>query len=228
MYPDLYLDYVSAIWRNARTDIYTSHAVSWISFDHPLMDLAAVRYVVVARADLQNITIRPEKFSVAYEDKEVLVYANRDALARARMVHLELPRDSTPQTLGATAKGIGDTVYLEGVRSVPDPSLCQAWADEVAYELDDPDQVQLKVATKCPGYLVLADLYYPGWQASIDGKPSEIYRANFAFRAVKIEPAQHTVLFSYQRVSLSWFRVYLFTCLHHLLLSRGRLAPAAG
>ena len=42
-----------------------------------------------------------------------------------------------------------------------------------------------------------------GWQASIDGKQSEIYRANFAFRAVKIEPGQHTVLFSYQPLTVS-------------------------
>ena len=88
LYPDLYLDYVSAIWPSARSDVYTSLAESWTSFDHPLMDLAAVRYVVVPRSDVAKISIRPEKYTVAYEDNDVVVYLNRDALARARIVHV--------------------------------------------------------------------------------------------------------------------------------------------
>ena len=161
------------------------------------MNLAAVRYVVVPRSDVAKISIRPEKFTVAYEDNDVVVYLNRDALARARIVHVakQVSSDSTAQMLAATENGGEAAVYLESAQSVPDLSPCQSSADEVAYELDDPDQVQLKLATKCPGYVVLTDLYYAGWQASIDGKPSEIYRANFAFRAVKIEPGQHSVRF---------------------------------
>ena len=167
MYPDLYLDYVSAIWPSARSDVYTSLAESWTIFDHPLMDLAAVRYLVVPRSDLAKISIRPEKFTVAYEDNEVVVYLNRDALARARIVHVakQLFPDSTAQMLIATENGKEGAVYLESGQSVPDLNLCQSSADDVAYELDDPDQVQLKLSTKCPGYFVLTDLYYP---ASVD------------------------------------------------------------
>ena len=44
LYPDRYLDYVSAIWPSARSEVYTSLAgSSWTTFDHPFMDLAAVR-----------------------------------------------------------------------------------------------------------------------------------------------------------------------------------------
>jgi hypothetical protein len=75
--------------------------------------------------------------------------------------------------------------------------------NEIAYELDDLDQVQLKLSMRCPGYVVLTDLYYLGWQASIEGKPREIYRANFAFRAIKIEPGQHSVRFPYQPLTTS-------------------------
>ena len=205
MYPDLYLDYVSIVWPSARNDVYSSLAESWTTFDHPLMDWASVRYVVVPLSDVAKISTRPEKFTIAYEDNEVAVYINRGALARARIVHLakQLSTDSTAQMLVAIAKGVEGAVYLERAQSVPDPSPCQSSADDVAYELDDPDQVQLKLSTQCPGYLVLSDLYYPGWQASIDGKPSEIYRANTAFRAVRIEAGQHTVRFSYQPLTTS-------------------------
>jgi hypothetical protein len=116
--------------------------------------------------------------------------------------------------LAAAENGGEAAVYLEGAQSAPDLSPCQSSADEVAYELDDPDEVQLKLSTKCPGYFVLTDLYYPGWQASIDGKPSDIYRANFAFRAIKIEPGQHAVRFSYQPLTMSiGFPLSAVTCI---------------
>ena len=110
----------SDLAKSARSDVYTSLAESWTSFDHPLMDLAAVRYVVVLRSDVAKISIRPEKYTVAYEDNDVVVYQNRDALARARIVHVakQVSSDSTAQMLAATENGGEAAVYSESAQSV--------------------------------------------------------------------------------------------------------------
>jgi uncharacterized membrane protein YfhO len=55
-----------------------------------------------------------------------------------------------------------------------------------------------------PGYLLLTDTFYPGWRATVDGVPAEILRADVAFRALRLEPGEHRVEFSYQSVSLRW------------------------
>ncbi|MFN8460125.1 MAG: YfhO family protein, partial [Anaerolineae bacterium] len=55
--------------------------------------------------------------------------------------------------------------------------------------------VTLAVETDLPGYLVLPDAYYPGWQASVDGQPQPLWRANYAFRAVFVPAGAHTVQF---------------------------------
>ena len=41
-----------------------------------------------------------------------------------------------------------------------------------------------------PSLVVVAESYYDGWQASVDGKPAKIWRANHAFQAVEV-PAGH-------------------------------------
>jgi hypothetical protein len=55
--------------------------------------------------------------------------------------------------------------------------------------------VTIGVTTGQPGYLVLPDAYYPGWQVSVDSEPALIWRANYAFRAVYVPAGQHTVQF---------------------------------
>lgn len=56
------------------------------------------------------------------------------------------------------------------------------------------NQIAYEVTTSEPAYLVMSEAYYPGWQATIDGEPVPIYRANLAFRAILIEePGQHSI-----------------------------------
>jgi hypothetical protein len=49
-----------------------------------------------------------------------------------------------------------------------------------------------------PGWLVLSDLFYPGWQAEIDGRPVPIFSGNYLFRAVELPPGTHHVRFAYR------------------------------
>jgi uncharacterized membrane protein YfhO len=62
----------------------------------------------------------------------------------------------------------------------------------------DPDRVELVASLASPGWVVLADTFYPGWSAPIDGVATPIYPADLLFRAVFVPAAgTHRILFRY-------------------------------
>jgi uncharacterized membrane protein YfhO len=60
------------------------------------------------------------------------------------------------------------------------------------------ERIEIAVSAGADGYLLLADAYYPGWRATVDGQPTSIYRADAMFRAVSIPAGEHTVVFEYR------------------------------
>jgi hypothetical protein len=47
-------------------------------------------------------------------------------------------------------------------------------------------------------FLLLADMFYPGWHAQVDGVATPIYRANVGLRGVALPKGRHTVRFWYE------------------------------
>ena len=66
---------------------------------------------------------------------------------------------------------------------------------------DDPERVSADVNTDAAGSLVLTDLAYPGWKASVDGKAAALLTADGLFRAVAVPPGAHRVVFRYRPIS---------------------------
>lgn len=68
---------------------------------------------------------------------------------------------------------------------------------EVRWLADDPGLVRLATSSPSPGYLELADQFWPGWHASVDGKDARIERLDGVFRKVAVPAGAHTVAFRY-------------------------------
>ncbi len=68
-------------------------------------------------------------------------------------------------------------------------------------ETDRTDLVRIGIAPNGDGFLVLADTFFPGWRAFVDGKETEIVRANTALRAVPVTKDDRIVEFRYEPAS---------------------------
>ena len=62
---------------------------------------------------------------------------------------------------------------------------------------------RVEITTQAPGpaFLVLSDVYYPGWTATIDGQETKIFRTNYALRGVTVPSGGHSIVFRYRPAS---------------------------
>jgi len=93
------------------------------------------------------------------------------------------------------------TVILEVAPNPPIPSPPLSRSQVRVREMS-PGRYDIHVENDGGGYLVLAEAWYPGWRAEVDGKETEILRANHLFQAIPLGPGSHEVRFRYRSLFL--------------------------
>jgi hypothetical protein len=87
------------------------------------------------------------------------------------------------------------TVLVDEPISLGNKAGFQAEARILEYE---NQLVSIQASLDSRGILVLADSFYPGWNAYVNGRQEKIYRANLFFRAVPLSAGTHNVEFRYE------------------------------
>ena len=129
------------------------------------------------------------------------VYENTSAAPRAFMVHDWRQRDQRRPLEELAGTDFRKVVLLEEDAGVPVPTNVKG-NDAIEFMSTRPDRIELNVKTSEPGFLVLAETAYPGWQCSMDGEQTPIRRADFAFQAVYVPAGTHEVRFEFEPRSL--------------------------
>lgn len=67
----------------------------------------------------------------------------------------------------------------------------------------DASEISVDVTTDKPGVLMLSEIWYPSWKASVDGAPAELLTANYSLRGVAVPAGRHTVTMRFESGALS-------------------------
>jgi len=170
----------------------------------PILNALNVKYVLMP----SNIAPLPigNTFRQVYANAQVRVYENLNAYPRAYFAST-LRGETNPQALlrAVTADGF-DGRQLALVESdqpptIP-PSADATTADKVTITQSRANQITLATNTAQPRFLVLSEMYFPGWHAMVDGIETPIYRTNYLFRGIAVPTGQHTVRFVYRPASV--------------------------
>ncbi|MGH9935273.1 MAG: YfhO family protein [Blastocatellia bacterium] len=64
-----------------------------------------------------------------------------------------------------------------------------------------PQRIELQTSNQQPGFLVLSETYYRGWEARIDGKRAPVERVNYALRGLAVPAGARRIEFAFQSPS---------------------------
>ena len=65
------------------------------------------------------------------------------------------------------------------------------------------DRLTYDISSTNGGVVVFSEVYYPGWKATVDGRPAELGRVNYLLRAVNVAPGKHTVELTFHPKSVT-------------------------
>jgi hypothetical protein len=163
-----------------------------------------VRYVVISQ-ELQTPTLRE-----VFRGQSAIVYENTGALGRAWLVGEAIPAKAE-ETLAALLSPRWDPRRNAVVESPRPLALAGAGLrGSAAVTRYAPERVEVRTQANGAALLVLADNWYPGWHAAVDGKEAEIYRTNHTFRGVVVPAGAHRVVFTFDPAGVKeGFYIYL-------------------
>lgn len=184
----------NAIWEMASANVYAGRQITRQSIllslvDSELVDasstalLRALGVGTLLRTD-ETGSVKPERI-----DKPIRAYVAthiEEATTVAQAVAMLKAEGFEP--------GVSAVLEKSGIPNAPGSA-------RVVFESDT--RLALDVSMEDNGVLVVADTYYPGWQARVDGTQTPILPANISQRAVVVPKGTHTIEFFFRPRSLT-------------------------
>lgn len=170
-----------------------------------ILNLLGVKYVlnktnIGAETILADNRTFPEKiYKLIWQNNPWQIYENIDALPRFYLADNYIVLHDKQKII--------DTIFNKNFNLRKTLILEENISSEFNLKPDKNAKITLlsytsnkavfKTQSKEDALLFLSDNYYPGWQATVDGLGTNIYRANYSLRAVPVKKGNHEVVFSY-------------------------------
>ncbi|MFN8499944.1 MAG: hypothetical protein U0641_18980 [Anaerolineae bacterium] len=171
---------------------------------NPIFGLLNVKYAIVTP---DSAVIPPPDWTKVFEGPKVAIYRNPAPLARAFFVERIIAESSAPTILdNITRQGFDPqaVAYVEsGLDQAAADRLAGGGAAEAQVERVSPTELRLTTRTDADRFLVLSEMWFPGWEAELVGpdgqsRPLPIYRTDYLLRGLVAPAGEHTIRVVYR------------------------------
>lgn len=146
-----------------------------------------------------------DRFTPVFRDPRngIIIYENRKALPRAFLADSVVVAGSAQQARELLLDGALDLSRTVIIEEAPPPSVLghegrETGVGDAEIIRYSPNRVEIRVRARRACMLFLSDTYYPGWEATVDGTETKIYKADYAFRGVFVPAGEHDVVMRFR------------------------------
>ena len=169
----------------------------------PVINMLNTRWFILPGADGQTFPLQnPYAFGNAWFVSDIQEAANANEEIDA-LHHID-PR----QTAVVDSRFTAIVGQAQAVDSTCTAVMKTYDANRLTYEVNSPKG----------GVVVFSEIYYPGWQAFIDGREVEVGRADYILRALQVPAGKHEVVMTFDPVSLHTTETIAYIALALLLV----------
>jgi hypothetical protein len=218
---------------------------SFLNPDNRSFDILAIRYVSTVRSrgavgsdgflrGSDDLFTDRDRWRPVAHLGNTAIYENLHALPRAWLVS---------ETISARGdeilKAIQSSLLPDGRKFRPERMALVEEVLSFSLERENPNSsleivqlsdmdIQLRTNGSHSQFLVMSDIYYPGWVATIDGVPTRIFRTNYVLRGLLIPKGDHVVSLQYKPrsfvlgagISIISFVLIMILCIAAYFLGR--------
>jgi hypothetical protein len=170
------------------------------------LDLLSVRYLFAPPI------VPSERWRIqATLSANTLIYENANVLPRTWLVAETIPLNAAQIRTTIRTSQLPDGRVYQPTQMALVEALAPAFkapplpvgARAKILDLTDT-RVMIQTQSSTAAFLVLSDAFYPGWQATIDGKPTPIYQTNYIQRGLSVPAGEHLVEYRFEPLSLRY------------------------
>jgi hypothetical protein len=189
------------------------------------LDMLNVKYLVVPAGspEFQRFSEHPDRFAAVFGDDHVSVFENRRVLPRAFLVSASeaevIPApDAELSRLKEPSFDPERTVILS--EPLPKPEYEEptplSTQEDVVMEQAGINEYRFRIKSSAKSLLVVSQIYYPGWRATVSGERVPVVPANYALTGIPVPAGDHEVRFVFDPAS---FKIGLATTILSILMA---------
>jgi hypothetical protein len=161
-------------------------------FEHRARMLLSVNY---------SITKKPAgagQFEVFSDANGLKVYQNPEAFPRVWSVHEAVGLGSESEIFSHLQKTNAELRQYTFLFGAP-PTLQKCAAeDDIRLVQRDTNRVIIDADMKCKGMVIASEVFFPGWESTVDGKATPTYEAYSVLRGAVVEAGRHRIEMRYR------------------------------